>query len=146
MRRAPAVSRGFTLIELVITISVLALLAGIAIPAYQDYVQRGRRSEAMSQLVEIANRQEQFYSDGNFRYTGTLSVLSFDTTSLPGGYYRLSIPTATTGSYTLRADAQGTQADDTNCARYEIDSQNRRRSYTTGGSTETTATERCWPN
>jgi type IV pilus assembly protein PilE len=147
MHRPPITTnsqQGFTLIELVITIAVLAILAGIAVPAYQDYVTRGRRAEAMSQLVELANRQEQFYGNGNFRYSSTLSVLNVNPTTLPGGHYLLAIPVATTARYTVRADALGTQADDTACYRFQLDSQNRRRSFASGGA-ETTDTANCWP-
>lgn len=46
-------NRGFTLVELMITITVAAILAAIAIPAYKDYVRRARRADAMSSLQEV---------------------------------------------------------------------------------------------
>lgn len=51
---------GFTLIELMITVVIIAILAAIAMPAYQEYVKRGHRAAAQSEMMDIANRQQQF--------------------------------------------------------------------------------------
>ena len=51
---------GFTLIELMITVVIVAILASIAMPAYQEYVKRGHRAAAQSEMMDIANRQQQF--------------------------------------------------------------------------------------
>lgn len=51
---------GFTLIELMITVAVLTILVGIAIPAYQQFIVRGKRSAAQSAMMDIANREQQF--------------------------------------------------------------------------------------
>jgi type IV pilus assembly protein PilE len=55
--------KGFTLIELMITVAVIAILASIAIPNYSDYVRRGRAVEATSILANLKNRMEQYYQD-----------------------------------------------------------------------------------
>lgn len=51
---------GFTLIELMITVAIVAILASIAMPAYQEYVKRGNRAAAQSEMMDIANREQQF--------------------------------------------------------------------------------------
>lgn len=62
--------RGFTLIELLIVVVVVAILAAIAIPSYQDYIQRGRITEAVSALSEARVKMEQFFQD-NRTYVGS---------------------------------------------------------------------------
>lgn len=52
--------RGFTLIELMITVVIVAILASVALPAYQEQVRRGHRAAAQTEMMDIANRQQQF--------------------------------------------------------------------------------------
>jgi type IV pilus assembly protein PilE len=67
--RAMKQPRGFTLIELLITMVILGILTAIALPAYNDYVQRGKITEAFTGLADFRVRMEQFYQD-NRRYDG----------------------------------------------------------------------------
>jgi type IV pilus assembly protein PilE len=60
-RTLPAV--GFTLIELMIVVVVIGILAAVAYPSYQDYVKRGKRSDAQQFMSEIALRQGQYILD-----------------------------------------------------------------------------------
>lgn len=54
---------GFTLIELMITVVVIAILTAIAYPSYQDYIRRGIRSQGQQFLIDLAQRQEQYFLD-----------------------------------------------------------------------------------
>ena len=56
-------SRGFTLIELMITIAIIAILSAVAMPAYNDYVIRSRLASATGGLADGRVRMEQFYAD-----------------------------------------------------------------------------------
>lgn len=59
----PARPRGFTLIEVMIAVAVVAILAAVAIPSYRDYVRRGQVQEAVTNLADLRTRLEQFYQD-----------------------------------------------------------------------------------
>ena len=63
-------SRGFTLIELMVVVIVVAILAAIAIPSYTDYVRRGKITEAISALSDIRVKMETFFQD-NRTYVGS---------------------------------------------------------------------------
>ena len=66
-RPAPCRRRGFTLIELVIAIAIVATLAGIAVPTFADHLRRGRIVEALARLADHRARMEQYFLD-NRRY------------------------------------------------------------------------------
>ncbi|MFO7635560.1 MAG: type IV pilin protein [Caldilinea sp.] len=69
--------RGFTLIELMITVAIVAILAAIAYPSYTQYVIRGHRAAAQAEMMDIANRQQQFFL-ANRSYATTLAGLNYD--------------------------------------------------------------------
>jgi len=69
MRKA----RGFTLIELMITVVIVAILASVAWPSYQSYVQRSRRADAQSLMLAIVNKEQQYLLDAR-QYTDVLGA------------------------------------------------------------------------
>jgi type IV pilus assembly protein PilE len=111
----PPLGDGFTLIELMITVAVIAILAAIAIPAYGDYVRRSKITEAASSLSDMRNRLEQYFLD-NRQFpvncipaaTGPAPVGSI---YLPGGTqyftFTCAFPSATT--YTVTATGIATK-------------------------------------
>ena len=116
-----AKAKGFTLIELMITVAIIAVLAAIAYPAYTNHVTNTRRAAATACLTELSQFMERFYTT-NLRYTTgaggapTLPDTSCRTELAP--FYTFGFngnPTATT--YSVQAVPQGIQASrDTACA------------------------------
>ena len=66
--------RGFTLIELMIAIAIVAILAAIVVPSYTDYIRRSRVTEAVSTLSAMRVKMEQYYQD-NRSYSGSCTPL-----------------------------------------------------------------------
>jgi type IV pilus assembly protein PilE len=73
--------RGFTLIELMIVVAIVAILAAVGYPSYRDHIARGQRSQGQQMLSDIAQRQEQFLLDAR-RYATTMAELR---ASVPDG-------------------------------------------------------------
>ena len=62
----PGLARGFTLIEMMIAVALVAILAAIAMPNYNNYVRRGQLSEAFTALSDMRVKMEQHYQDNKF--------------------------------------------------------------------------------
>jgi type IV pilus assembly protein PilE len=77
---------GFTLIELMVVIAIVGILAAVALPSYQQYIVRGHRAAAQSEMMDIANREQQ-YILSNRIYTATGSDLGYSLPSDVGARY-----------------------------------------------------------
>ncbi len=116
-------SRGFTLIELMIVVAIVAILAAIAYPSYQDSVRKSRRADARAVLLEAAQFMERRYTE-NFQagYTSVnnaaLTAAGLGSSPKDGGtaYYNIQVVTvANPPSFTLSAQPVGAQSGDTGC-------------------------------
>lgn len=112
-------NRGFTLMELLIVIAVIAILSMIAIPSYIEYNRKGKRSEGVAAIGDIQLRQERYRAD-NPTY-GTMLQLFGSAGNVTAfnnqyKYYSISIaasPSAT--GYTVTATRKGDLANDPKC-------------------------------
>jgi type IV pilus assembly protein PilE len=141
---------GFTLVELMIVILIVAILAAIAIPAYQQQIRKGRRTDAKTALLDLAGREERYYAASN-QYTQDPTALGYPAGALSGstpignGYYTVLAAQGASkdsGSYQFTANpvAGTSQALDSQCQVFTIDNTGKQGS--TDGATDTTAT--CW--
>lgn len=111
--------RGFTLIELMVTVAVVAILAAIALPSFFGQLQKSRRSDGKQALVAVAQNMEKYFTE-NARYTtaagnATCPGSAVVVTPSPETYYAITAA-CTDNTFTLTATAQGAQAADTHCA------------------------------
>lgn len=105
---------GFTLIELMIVVAVIAILSAIAIPAYDGYVRRSYRAQAKADLTEIAQLAERYHTVNN-SYVGFAVPAALGQTPRSGGTARYLLQlngVPTQRAYSLQAVPQGTQGRD----------------------------------
>ncbi len=141
--------KGFTLMELMITIAILAILTGIAYPSYAQYMMSSRRETAKTALLDLAGKETKYYSVNN-TFTVTLTDLGFSVaTNVPvpdssSTYYTITVTTNGTGAiadgFLATATPTGVQAAD-NCGSFSVD-ETGNKSYTPNGTDPGAAS--CW--
>ena len=99
-------SAGFTLVELMIVVAIVGILAAVALPAYTDYVVRGKIPEATANLATKRVQMEQFFQD-NLTYANA-PACSADTNSSP--YFTFSCSAASATAFSLQAVGSGSMA------------------------------------
>src|SRR5215469_16861798 len=91
-RRRPA---GFTLVELMVVIAIGTILFALAVPSYMSYVRQSRRTEARTAVLDLAGREERFYSTNGAAYTATNANLGYTGAAFPvtvgTGYYQITV-------------------------------------------------------
>lgn len=118
--RAP----GFTLIEVLIAVAIVAILAAFAYPSYQEQVRKARRADAQTVLMEGAQFMERLYTETGCFNAGADAdcstaadagvVLPYTESPIDGQtkYYDIRVPAVTATTYRLEASPKGTQAGD----------------------------------
>lgn len=123
----PRPANGFSLIELIITVAIFAIIASIAVPSYTQFVLKGNRADAKEILLRVAQEQERyFYTTGGGAgpvYTADLTDLGYTEASplSDEGHYRITAA-LNANSFTLTAAAIGSQEKDTDCATITLSS------------------------
>ncbi|NCQ51468.1 prepilin-type N-terminal cleavage/methylation domain-containing protein [archaeon] len=125
---------GFTLIELMITVAIVAILGSIALPSYRDYILRAQITEGISSLASMRVKMEQYFQD-NRTYVGACSAGTL--AALPSDLknFALTCPTLNGSEYTIVATGNNGFA-------YSIDQDNTR--STLNVPSGWTLTAGCW--
>jgi type IV pilus assembly protein PilE len=140
--------RGFTLIELMVTVAIVAILATIATASYTSQIQKSRRTDARSAVLDLAGREEKLFSTTN-AYSQTGSDLGYGAfpLNIGSGYYSINVVSpdpaqlvATQPNYLITATAINAQAADLQCTSLSVDQTGKQTSV----GTATVAT--CWGN
>lgn len=109
---------GFTLIEVMITVAIVAILSAIALPAYQDYIRRGNRADARAGLMQAAHWLERVATASGV-YPATADFPS-ELKVVSGGRYSIAYAMQNSGAaYKLTATPTGAQAGD-KCGTYTL--------------------------
>ena len=130
--------RGFTLIEVMIVVAIVAILASIAIPSYRDYVTRSKLVEAHTQLASMSVRMEQFFQDTR-SYAGACQVGTV-APAPTGKQFGFACTDLTIATYLVTA--RGIAAQGTGGFTYTMNQNNER--ATTFVPTGWTANATCW--
>lgn len=138
MNRARKPSRGFSLIELMITVAILGILVAVGYPSYMGQLAKGRRADARAALADLSQRMERFYTERSTYATATLGGAGIYPSTSPQGYYTLSITNKTATAFTVQATPTGAQASDP-CGNFTYD-----QAGTKGTNGGTLSTAMCW--
>ena len=110
---------GFTLVELIIVVAIISILASIAIPAYNGYVETSKRSDAQASLMALAIAQEK-YRASNPTYTTVITDLNGVSSASESGYYTLAVTAASGATFTATATPDGWTDSNGNCSPMSI--------------------------
>lgn len=142
--RLKRTASGFTLIEVMIVVAVIAILAAIALPSYQEYIRRGNRAEARAALLQAAQWLERVAtSTGTYLSTENVKNFPAELKTVPSKTYEISLGDTDDGGtkFLLSATPKGSQTAD-RCGTLTLDQTGARSLGASGASADLKA--ECW--
>ncbi len=145
---------GFTLVELMITLAVIAIISSLSVVSYRQYVRRANRVDGTSALLHLSAAQERYYLQHD-RYATTGAEVAdpppagLGISGTQQGLYDLAVAAAADGATvgytaTATASATGSQQDDDDCQVFTVDQSGQRGASDAGGAESAAITARCW--
>lgn len=135
-------SRGFSLIELLTVVAIIGIIAAFALPAYRDYVIRGKLSEAFTGLGDMRVRMEQYFQDNRkYNSAGTTCGAALPTSR----YFDFACATdaaAMAQTYTVTATGKGGEG--MTGFEYTVNQSNAKASNITAADWTNPSTNNCW--
>lgn len=135
--------RGFGLMELMVVVVVVAILTALGLPAYRDQMNKGRRADGKTLLLQAAAKQQAYYGEHR-QYTADMRQLGYSAaqTASEGGFYRVSVALGPNNqSYTMTATRLNAQTNDTQCGDLTLNSFGAKSAI---NATTSTPDKTCW--
>lgn len=105
-------ARGFTMVEILVTLSMAGVLSSVALPTFQGHLQKARRADVVVSMMQVQLAQSRWRANGT-NY-GTLAQIGVSSVSM-GGHYSLTLASEADDRYEVLASASGAQVRDTAC-------------------------------
>lgn len=138
-----ACASGWTLTEMLVSLALMAVLAEVALPAFNAQQRQARRTDAQSALMQLQLDQARWRGTHQ-SHASELNSLGWTSDRSPSDHYQLRIEDASADGYTLTATPVGAQAQDTACHPMRLQLQQSARVVLSSGVDVTADTGHCW--